>query len=149
MPSDLTEEIANSFNNGIEYFNTYGGNPVSMATGLTVLEVIEKEQLQNNALAIGNYLLNGLNELKAKHNIIGDVRGAGLFIGVELVKDKISKQPASNEIKSVVEKMKNLGFLLGTDGPFNNVLKIKPPIIFSKYNADALIKNLDQVLTEM
>jgi 4-aminobutyrate aminotransferase-like enzyme/Ser/Thr protein kinase RdoA (MazF antagonist) len=145
----VTEEIANSFNNGIEYFNTYGGNPVSMATGLTVLEVIEKEQLQNNALAIGNYLLNGLNELKAKHNIIGDVRGAGLFIGVELVKDKISKQPASNEIKSVVEKMKNLGFLLGTDGPFNNVLKIKPPIIFSKYNADALIKNLDQVLTEM
>jgi len=145
----VTEEIANSFNNGIEYFNTYGGNPVSMATGLAVLEVIEKEQLQNNALVIGNYLLNGLNELKAKHSIIGDVRGAGLFIGVELVKDRISKQPASNEIKSVVEKMKNLGFLLGTDGPFNNVFKIKPPIIFSKYNADTLIKNLDQVLTEM
>ena len=145
----VTEEIANSFNNGIEYFNTYGGNPVSMATGLAVLEVIEKEQLQDNALLIGNYLLNGLNELKAKHSIIGDVRGAGLFIGVELVKDRISKAPASSEIKSIVEKMKNLGFLLGTDGPFNNVLKIKPPIIFSKYNADTLIKNLDQVLTEM
>jgi len=98
---------------------------------------------------IGNYLLNGLNELKAKHSIIGDVRGAGLFIGVELVKDRISKAPASSEIKSIVEKMKNLGFLLGTDGPFNNVLKIKPPIIFSKYNANTLIKNLDQVLTEM
>ncbi len=145
----VTEEIANSFNNGIEYFNTYGGNPVSMATGLAVLEVIEKEQLQENALAVGDYLLNGCKELMKKHKLIGDVRGAGLFIGVELVKDRITKEPATYEIKLLVEQMKDRGFLIGTDGPYNNVLKIKPPIIFSMYNAKKLIQNLEEVLTKL
>ncbi len=142
----VTEEIANSFNNGIEYFNTYGGNPVSMATGLAVLEVIEKEQLQENALAVGDDLLNGFKELMNRHKLIGDVRGAGLFIGVELVKDRITKEPAAQEIKLIVEQMKDRGFLIGTDGPYNNVLKIKPPIIFSKHNAKEFIRNLDEVM---
>ena len=145
----VTEEIANSFNNGIEYFNTYGGNPVSMATGLAVLEVIEKEELQANALAVGDDLINGFKELMNRHKLIGDVRGAGLFIGVELVKDRITKEPAAQEIKLIVELMKDRGFLIGTDGPYNNVLKIKPPIIFSKYNAKEFIRNLDEVLSTL
>ena len=145
----VTEEIANSFNNGIEYFNTYGGNPVSMATGLAVLEVIEKEELQANALAVGDDLINGFKELMNRHKLIGDVRGAGLFLGAELVKDRITKEPAAQEIKLIVELMKDRGFLIGTDGPYNNVLKIKPPIIFSKYNAKEFIRNLDEVLSTL
>jgi 4-aminobutyrate aminotransferase-like enzyme/Ser/Thr protein kinase RdoA (MazF antagonist) len=145
----VTEEIANSFNNGIEYFNTYGGNPVSMATGLAVLEVIKKEQLQENARAVGTYLLDGFKKLKKIHPLSGDVRGAGLFIGVELVKDSLTKEPVTHEIKFLVEQMKNRGFLIGTDGPYNNVLKIKPPIIFSMHNAEELIRNLDEVLSKL
>jgi len=145
----VTDEIANSFNNGIEYFNTYGGNPVSMATGLAVLEVIEREGLQENALQVGNYLLEGMRELMHTHSIIGDVRGAGLFIGVELVKDRITKEPATELIKLVVEKMKDKGFLMGVDGPYNNVFKIKPPIIFSMDNAKDMLTNLDIVLASL
>jgi len=145
----VTDEIANSFNNGIEYFNTYGGNPVSMATGLAVLEVIEREGLQENALHVGNYLLEGMRELMHTHSIIGDVRGAGLFIGVELVKDRITKEPATELIKLVVEKMKDKGFLMGVDGPYNNVFKIKPPIIFSMDNAKDMLTNLDIVLASL
>ena len=142
----VTEEVANNFNNGIEYFNTYGGNPVSMATGLAVLDIIKKEALQENALKVGNYLIKGLKELMHTHTIIGDVRGAGLFIGVELVNDRTTKEPAAHSIKLVVERMKDKGFLMGIDGPYNNVLKIKPPIIFSLENAAALIDNLNAVL---
>jgi 4-aminobutyrate aminotransferase-like enzyme len=142
----VTDEIANNFNNGIEYFNTYGGNPVSMATGKGVLEIIEKEALQENALKVGNYLLEGLRKLMQKHSIIGDVRGVGLFIGVELVKDRTTKEPATTTLQWVVEKMKEKGFLMGVDGPYNNVLKIKPPIIFSIENAKAMLASLDEVL---
>ncbi len=145
----VTDEIANSFNNGIEYFNTYGGNPVSMATGLAVLEVIEREGLQENALQVGNYLLEGMRELMHTHPIIGDVRGSGLFIGVELVKDRVTKEPATEAIKLIVEKMKDKGFLMGVDGPYNNVFKIKPPIIFSMENAKDLLANLDTVLASL
>ena len=145
----VTEAIANSFNNGIEYFNTYGGNPVSMATGLAVLDVIEKEGLQENALQVGNYLLEGMRALMDTHSIIGDVRGSGLFIGVELVKDRITKEPATEAIKLAVERMKDKGFLMGVDGPYNNVFKIKPPIIFSMQNAKDLLANLDTVLASL
>jgi 4-aminobutyrate aminotransferase-like enzyme len=145
----VTDAIANSFNNGIEYFNTYGGNPVSMATGLAVLDVIEREGLQENALQVGNYLLEGMRALMHTHSIIGDVRGSGLFIGVELVKDRITKEPATEAIKLIVEKMKDKGFLMGVDGPYNNVFKIKPPIIFSMENAKDLLTNLDTVLASL
>ncbi|WP_413999968.1 aminotransferase class III-fold pyridoxal phosphate-dependent enzyme [Flavobacterium sp. W1B] len=140
-----TQEIADAFNNGMEYFNTFGGNPVSMATGLAVLNVIEEEELQKNALEVGNYLLQRLAELKPKYDIIGDVRGNGLFVGVELVRDIISLEPAVPEIDHIVEKMKDRGFFISTDGPLYNVLKIKPPIIFSKENADEFVDNLDAV----
>jgi 4-aminobutyrate aminotransferase-like enzyme len=145
----VTDAIANSFNNGIEYFNTYGGNPVSMATGLAVLDVIEREGLQENALQVGNYLLEGMRALMHTHSIIGDVRGSGLFIGVELVKDRLTKEPATEAIKLIVEKMKDKGFLMGVDGPYNNVFKIKPPIIFSMENAKDLLTNLDTVLASL
>ena len=143
-----TKEIAYAFTNGMEYFNTFGGNPVSMATGLAVLQVIKDEELQKNALETGNYLIAGLKELMKKHPIIGDVRGCGLFVGVELVRDRITLEPAVPEIDIIAEHLKDRGFLISTDGPLYNVLKIKPPIIFSKENADGLIKNLDAVLTE-
>jgi len=145
----VTDAIANSFNNGIEYFNTYGGNPVSMATGLAVLDVIEREGLQENALQVGNYLLEGMRALMHTHPIIGDVRGSGLFIGLELVKDRNTKEPATEAIKLAVERMKEKGFLMGVDGPYNNVFKIKPPIIFSMENAKALLANLDTVLASL
>lgn len=142
----VTEEIAEAFDNGMEYFNTFGGNPVSMQAGLAVLDVIEQEELQKNALAAGNYLLNKLKKLQGKFEIIGDVRGEGLFLGVEFVKNRNTKEPAAAALADVVEEMKDRGFLLSTDGPLNNVLKIKPPVIFSEENADALAGHLEAVL---
>lgn len=145
----VTEEIAEAFDNGLEYFNTFGGNPVSMVTGLTVLKVINEERLQQHALVTGNYLMDLFRKLGEKHVLIGDVRGHGLFIGVELVKDLETREPAVPEIDIIVELMKQRGFLLSTDGPLHNVLKIKPPLVFSKQNAKDLATNLDEVLAEM
>lgn len=143
-----TREIADSFNNGMEYFNTFGGNPVSCAIGLAVLDVLEDEQLQNNALKVGNYLIKGLLALKSKYSIVGDVRGLGLFIGVELVTDHNSLTPAAAQASYIAERMKQGGVLISTDGPYHNVLKIKPPICFSRDNVDSLIGLLDSVLGE-
>ncbi|MGD8456866.1 MAG: aminotransferase class III-fold pyridoxal phosphate-dependent enzyme [Anaerolineales bacterium] len=143
-----TREIAASFDNGMEYFNTFGGNPVSCVVGLAVLDVIEEEGLQANALEVGSYLKAGLAELKAEHTLIGDVRGLGLFIGVELVRDRKPLEPAYEQAAYIIERMKDKGFLLSVDGPLHNVLKIKPPIVFSKANTDALLRALDQVFGE-
>ena len=141
-----TREIADAFDNGMEYFNTFGGNPVSCAVGLAVLDVIERENLLENALVVGEYFQKQLRELQQKHALIGDVRGLGLFIGAELVRDRETLDPATAEGVVIIEKMKERGILLSTDGPLNNVLKIKPPIVFSKKNVDQVIKNLDQIL---
>ncbi|NHJ12931.1 MAG: aminotransferase class III-fold pyridoxal phosphate-dependent enzyme [Candidatus Thorarchaeota archaeon] len=143
-----TAEIAESFANGMEFFSTTGGNPVSCAAGLAVLEVIEKHQLQKHALEVGNHLLARLKELSQKHAIIGDVRGLGLFIGVELILDRATLEPATDQAAYVANRMKELGVLLSTDGPFDNVLKIKPPLVFSKENAESLIRVLERVLHE-
>ncbi len=143
-----TRAIAESFNNGMEYFNTFGGNPVSCAAGLAVLKVIAEEGLQKNAEEVGHYLKQRLNELKPEHNLIGDVRGLGLFLGVELVTDREALTPAATEAAAVVEAMKERGILLSTDGPLHNVIKIKPPIIFSRANADRLVEALDEVLAQ-
>ncbi|MBC8184102.1 aminotransferase class III-fold pyridoxal phosphate-dependent enzyme [candidate division KSB1 bacterium] len=137
-----TLEIADAFANGMEYFNTYGGNPVSCAVGLAVLDVIEQEKLQENALRVGAYLKKRLESLKDEFKLIGDVRGTGLFIGIELVRDHKTLEPADTEAVSIVEKMKNNGILISTDGPFHNVLKIKPPIIFNRENAGFLVDTL-------
>jgi 4-aminobutyrate aminotransferase-like enzyme/Ser/Thr protein kinase RdoA (MazF antagonist) len=142
-----TPEIAASFANGMEYFNTFGGNPVSCAVGLAVLDVIRHEELQQKALSTGNHLLAGLRELAARHPIIGDVRGLGLFLGFELVRDQETKEPAAAEASALVDRMKDLGVLLSTDGPFHNVIKIKPPMVFSRADADTLLDRLDVALS--
>ncbi|MCZ6915563.1 MAG: aminotransferase class III-fold pyridoxal phosphate-dependent enzyme [Gemmatimonadetes bacterium] len=143
-----TPEIARSFDNGMEYFNTFGGNPVSCAIGLAVLDVIEDEGLQERALAVGGRLKKGLEELGARHQAIGDVRGLGLFLGVEMVSDRSSLAPAAELAGSVVEGMRDRGILLSTDGPLHNVIKIKPPLVFSADDADRLVESLDEVLEE-
>jgi 4-aminobutyrate aminotransferase-like enzyme/Ser/Thr protein kinase RdoA (MazF antagonist) len=143
-----TPEIANSFNTGMEFFSTTGGNPVSCAVGMAVLDVIEKEGLQKHALKIGNYLMRQLRKLQKTHSIIGDVRGLGLFIGVELVKNRETLEPAQEEAVYIIERMKDLGVLISIDGPLRNVLKIKPPMVFNQENADYLIQALDRVLSE-
>ena len=144
-----TKKIADNFNNGMEYFNSFGGNPVSCAVVQTVLNVIEEENLQDNALDVGTYLLDQLKVLKSKHEIIGDVRGRGLFIGVELMRDLESLTPATEEANTVVNQMKDSGILISSDGPDHNVLKIKPPIIFTLENADTLVVNLAAIINEL
>jgi 4-aminobutyrate aminotransferase-like enzyme/Ser/Thr protein kinase RdoA (MazF antagonist) len=141
-------EIADAFANGMEYFNTYGGNPVSCAVGLAVLDVIEEEKLQENALNVGKYLKIELEKLKRKYALIGDVRGLGLFLGVELVKDRERRAPAPEHTAYIIERMKEEGVLISLDGPNRNVLKIKPPLVFTEDDADRLISVLDQVLAE-
>lgn len=141
-----TPEIASSFNTGMEYFNTYGGNPVSCAIGMAVLDVIEEENLQENAQIVGQRLQNGLKRLMQKHEVIGDVRGMGLFIGVELVRSRSTIEPAGDVAKAVVNFMRNNGILISTDGSYHNVLKIKPPLVFTAHNADQLVRTLDEAL---
>ncbi len=143
-----TPEIAASFNNGMEYFNTFGGNPVSCAIGLAVLDVIAEEQLQANALRVGTYLMDGLRGLMEKHSLIGDVRGSGLFVGIELVLDRETLAPAGAQAAYIANRLRERGILLSTDGPFHNVLKIKPPMVFTEENADFLVETLDEVLGE-
>jgi 4-aminobutyrate aminotransferase-like enzyme len=144
-----TPDIAAAFDNGMEYFNTYGGNPVSCAVGLAVLDVIEEEGLRDNAAWVGEYLVGRLQALAEQHELIGDVRGLGLFIGVELVRDRDTLEPAAEQASSVVNHMVERGVLLSTDGPLRNVLKIKPPIVFSESDADLLVENLSTVLGDI
>ena len=143
-----TKAIAEEINNGMEYFNSFGGNPVSCAVGHAVLNVIEEEGLQQNAKDVGFYLKSLLNELKEKYSIIGDVRGFGLFLGIELVRDPQSLEPADKEADQIVNSMKEKGILISTDGPDHNVLKIKPPLVFTKDNAIQLVETLNGVLNE-
>ncbi len=141
-----TPEIAASFANGMEYFNTFGGNPVSCAIGLAVLDVIRDEALQEHARDTGAYLLAGLGELAARHPMLGGVRGAGLFVGFEMVRDPQTLEPAAEEAAALVNRMKEAGVLLATDGPDHNVIKIKPPMVFSRADADVLLERLDAML---
>jgi 4-aminobutyrate aminotransferase-like enzyme len=139
-----TRAIADRFDNGMEFFSTFGGNNVSCAVGLAVLEVVQEEKLQAHALVVGDHLLRGLRALKERHKIIGDVRGSGLFIGAELVRNH--KTPATAEANRIVNRMRERGILLGTDGPYHNVLKIRPPMPFSKTDADLLLTGLEELI---
>ncbi len=143
-----TPEIAASFENGMEYFNTFGGNPVSLAIGMAVLDVIEEEGLQQNARTVGNHLLKGLEELKEQHELIGDVRGLGLFVGVEVVADRITRTPDPVRASRIKERLREHHILLSTDGPDDNVLKVKPPLVFTPEDADRLVSTLAKVLKE-
>jgi len=142
-------EIAEQFANGMEYFNTYGGNPVSSAIGLSVLNVIEDEQLQSKASIVGQHLLDGLARLEEKYTIIGDVRGVGLFSGIELVRDLQTLEPADDEASYIANRMRELGILCSTDGPLHNVLKFKPALCITTQNIDEFLSRLDQVLEEV
>jgi 4-aminobutyrate aminotransferase-like enzyme len=141
-----TPAIAISFDNGMEYFNTFGGNPVSMAAALEVLAIIEDEELQANSLRAGTRMLEGLRSLMTRHELIGDVRGAGLFVGIELVRNRRSKEPAPDEARDIVNRLKDQGILTGTEGPHRNVIKIKPPLVFTEANSDRLVETLDLAL---
>ena len=143
-----TRAIADAFDNGMEYFNTFGGNPVSCAIGLAVLDVIEVEGLMENARVVGERFQDGLRELAASHPIIGDVRGLGLFIGAELVRDPETREPATEEASAIVNEMRERGILLSTDGPFENVIKIKPPLVFTAEDADRVVGELGAVLAK-
>ncbi len=129
---------------GKVHFNTFGGNPVVSAIGKAVLEVIEKENLQANALQMGNHILAGLNKLKEKHKIIGDVRGKGLMLGIEMVKDRTTKAPATAECAQVVETAKDLGLLLGKGGLWGQTIRFAPPMCINKADADFLLAVLDE-----
>jgi len=145
-----TKEIADSFGaTGMEYFNTYGGNPVSCAIGNAVLDIIEEEKLMDNAIAVGDSLFNQLVKLKEKYSIIGDVRGLGMFIGIDLVKDRNTREPATSEAQHVITRMKEQFILLSADGPHRNVLKFKPPMVFSMQDVDHLVSVLDTIFHEI
>ena len=144
-----TPAVARSFANGMEHFSTFGGSTAACAAALATLEVTEEEGLQANAAEVGSRLVRGLRRLAARHPLIGDVRGAGLFLGVELVRDRTTLEPAGAEAGEVANRMRELGVLLGTDGPFHNVLKIRPPLCFSAADADFLLERLETALTEV
>ncbi|WP_437437234.1 aminotransferase class III-fold pyridoxal phosphate-dependent enzyme [Shinella daejeonensis] len=142
-----TEAIAAAFANGMEYFNTFGGNPVSAEIGLAVLDVIRDERLMHHCLVIGDRLMDGARELARRHSLIGDVRGYGLFNGIELVRDRETLEPAARELDLVITGMKERHhILLSSEGPHHNVLKIKPPAPFSAGDCDRFLNALDDVL---
>lgn len=143
-----TRAIADAFNNGMEYFATFGGNNVSVAAGLAVLDVLRDEPLQQNALVIGERMLAGLRSIAPKHAMIGDVRGAGLFLGVELVRDRMTLEPADDEASYVSNRLRDFGILAGTDGPYHNVVKIRPPMPFDADNADYVLECFDRIMYE-
>jgi alanine-glyoxylate transaminase/(R)-3-amino-2-methylpropionate-pyruvate transaminase len=128
------------------HFNTFGGNPISMTQGLATLEVIEREDIQNNARVVGAHLKDRLLELQQRQPLIGEVRGLGLMLGVELVRDRTSKEPASTETLDVLERCRERGLLLGKGGLFGNVLRIKPPMCLTKDDADFLVDCLNETL---
>jgi 4-aminobutyrate aminotransferase-like enzyme/Ser/Thr protein kinase RdoA (MazF antagonist) len=143
-----TQEIAASFANGMEFFSTFGGNPVACAAGLAVLDVLKEEHLQERASRVGKHWMAGFNALQERHALIGDVRGSGLFLGIDLVRDRASREPATQEADYVVNRLRERGILAGTDGPHHNVIKLRPPLIFSEADASLFVETLDSILRE-
>jgi 4-aminobutyrate aminotransferase-like enzyme len=144
-----TADLMEQFTEQNMYFNTFGGNAVSSAVGLAVLDVLKDESLLENARAVGDYVVASLQSLQRKHPIIGDVRGQGLFFAVEMVKDRGTKEPAPAETDKVVNAMRERGVLISRIGQADNILKIRPPMTFSTENADLLVTTLDAVLSEV
>lgn len=141
--ADLVEQ----FTSQNMYFNTFGGNAVSAAVGMAVLDVLKEEKLLENAKTVGEYVIAGLKKLQAKHPLIGDVRGRGMFFGVEMVKDRTTQEPAGDATKRIVNGMRERGVLISRIGIHDNILKIRPPMVFSKENADQLLQTLDSVMS--
>ncbi|MGI9206083.1 MAG: aspartate aminotransferase family protein, partial [Woeseiaceae bacterium] len=139
-------ELLDNYRQHEMYFNTFGGNPVSCAAGHAVIDVIDNEGLVDNAAQVGDYVLTEFKKLQAKHDIVGDVRGSGLFFGIDLVSDRATKTPDAAAAKKVVNSMRDNGVLMSKIGEHDNVLKLRPPLCFSKDNADLMISTLDEVL---
>ena len=144
-----TRAIADRFNNGMEYFSTFGGSTAACVAGRTTLQVTLDEKLQQNALTVGNRLLSGLKPLVQQLGIVGDVRGSGLFLGVELVRDRDTLEPAPEEATFVVNRMRERGVLVGTDGPFHNVIKIRGPMPLTLDDADRVVESITRSLYEL
>jgi 4-aminobutyrate aminotransferase-like enzyme len=142
-------EILDRFGERTRYFNTFGGNPVSCAVGQAVLEVIEGEGILENARDVGAYLRDGLRGLAQRHEAIGDVRGAGLFIGVELVRDRATREPDGKATAKLVNGLRERRILISAAGPHANVLKIRPPLVFRHEHADRFLEGVDAVLREI
>jgi 4-aminobutyrate aminotransferase-like enzyme len=143
-----TKKIANSFANGMEFFSTFGGNPVACAAGLAVLDVLEQERLQQHALSVGEYLMNGLMALQERYTLIGDLRGSGLFLGIDLVLNRETREAAPLQASYIVNRLRECGILTGTDGPLHNVIKLRPPLVFTEADAGFFVKTLNAVLQE-
>jgi len=139
-------DLVENFSQKAHYFNTFGGNPVSCAAGLAVLDIIEREDLQQNALDVGQHIIDGLWQLAEKHNCIGDVRGSGLFLALELVSDREERTPATELTGSVVEGLRERGVLSGSIGPDSNILKLRSPMTLSKDNAEYFLSALQDSL---
>ncbi|MFN7943409.1 MAG: aminotransferase class III-fold pyridoxal phosphate-dependent enzyme [Thermoanaerobaculia bacterium] len=144
-----TRAIAESFDNGMEFFSTFGGSTAACVAGRTTLQVTLDEDLQRNALVVGDRLLSGLKSLMGELEIVGDVRGAGLFLGVELVRDRDTLEPAADEATFVVDRMRQRGVLVGTDGPYHNVIKIRGPMPLALADADQVVDTLSRALHEL
>ena len=140
-------DLVEQFTSQNMYFNTFGGNPVSSAVGLAVLDVLKEERLLENAQTVGAYVIAGLRKLQEKHAIMGDVRGRGMFFAVDMVRDRETREPAGAETKRVVNAMRDRGVLISRIGIHDNILKIRPPMVFSQANADLLLAMLDEVMT--
>jgi 4-aminobutyrate aminotransferase-like enzyme len=143
-----TPEIAGSFANGMEFFSTFGGNPVACAAGLAVLDVLGEEKLQQNALAVGRHWIAELKNLQAAYPLVGDARGSGMFLGLDLVSDRTTRAPAALQAAYVVNRLRDCGILAGTDGPHHNVIKLRPPLIFSNSDANLFTSTFEAILQE-
>jgi 4-aminobutyrate aminotransferase-like enzyme/Ser/Thr protein kinase RdoA (MazF antagonist) len=143
-----TREIAASFANGMEFFSTFGGNPVACAAGLAVLDVVRDERLQQNALAVGSEWIQELQAMQKMHPVIGDVRGLGLFLGIDLVANREKRTPAARQASYVVNRLREEGILAGTDGPHHNVIKLRPPLCFTAEDAAQFNSRFASILLE-
>jgi 4-aminobutyrate aminotransferase-like enzyme len=142
-----TKAIADAYRNCGYFFSSAGGSPVSCVVGLTVLDVIETEGLQQNALTVGDHIVARINELATRHPLIGTVHGSGLYLGIELVRDRTTLEPAAAETAAICERMRELGVILQATGDRQNVLKTKPPMCITRESADFFVDMLDRVLT--
>ena len=144
----MTDRIAAAFSGGPEFFSTFGGSSASCAAGNAVLDVLEAESLQKNAKETGDLVKQALRDMADRHGIIGDVRGTGLFLGIDLVCDRTSRKPASAQANYIKNRLREEKILIGVEGPADNVLKIRPPMTFDKAGADQLLSTLDAILAE-
>ena len=142
----MRPEVCDEFGRKARYFNTFGGNAVSCAAAMAVLQTIEEDGLMANSATVGRYLLDGIRRISEGHDCVGDIRGAGLFIGADIVTDRSSRAPDRERASRIVNRMRDLGVLISVTGKFHNALKIRPPLVFTKANADRFIEVMEEAL---